>query len=66
SSNPSAPPLPKDIPESPSFDYEPSNAVAQKPVQPAGNSVVIQKPLFDDLVNKIQGLQLSIEIMQNM
>ncbi|KAG7906020.1 hypothetical protein KL906_004799 [Ogataea polymorpha] len=66
SSNPSAPPLPNDIPESPSFDYEPSNAVAQKPVQPAGNSVVIQKPLFDDLVNKIQGLQLSIEIMQNM
>ncbi|KAG7865189.1 hypothetical protein KL918_004771 [Ogataea parapolymorpha] len=65
-SNPSAPPFSKDIPEPPSFDYEPSNAIAQKPVQPASNAVVIQKPLFDDLVNKIQGLQLSIEIMQNM
>ncbi|KAG7819897.1 hypothetical protein KL909_004646 [Ogataea angusta] len=65
-SNPSVPCFSKDIPGPPCFDHEPSDAVPQKPAQPASNAVVIQKPLFDDLVNKIQGLQLSIEIMQNM
>ncbi|KAG7724805.1 hypothetical protein KL933_004627 [Ogataea haglerorum] len=63
--NPSVPSSSQKVSGTPCVDYEFSEAVAQKPVQSVGTAVVIQKPMFDDLVNKIQGLQLSIEIMQN-